>query len=207
MYCATWMLMRQSVYHFYGMEMEIMLYVLSFIISQYLEQGRGFSISCYRPGFLSLSASFWFALLTHHLMFPAGVGTSSPNEAQPCISGRGKGIQWKEQRIREPHSTCCGNHMNTELQVCFKCVGNLGSTPACSLVAGSVSVSPHSHGLFDSGCLLVVSLTTQTCSLLSPTPPQDYWGPASCLTVGLCIDFSQLLDETSRETVLLVSRL
>ena len=40
--------------------------------------------------------------------------------------------------------------MKTKLNICYKCVGSLGSAPECFLVGGSVSVSPHGPRLVDS---------------------------------------------------------
>ena len=53
------------------------------------------------------------------------------------------------------------------MQICYKCAGSLCPASVCSLVGGSVSVSPHGSRLVDSVCLLVVSLTPPPCSILS----------------------------------------
>jgi hypothetical protein len=89
--------------------------------------------------------------------------------------------------------------MKTKLYICCKCVGGLGPTHACSLVGGSVSVSPQGLRLLDSVGLLVMSLTSPALSILSPTLPHDSLSSAWCLAVGLCICLHPLLDEASQE--------
>lgn len=49
----------------------------------------------------------------------------------------------------------------------------LGPAPACSLISGAGSVSPHGPGLVDSVGLQVVPLVTVTCSPLFPILPRN----------------------------------
>ena len=80
-------------------------------------------------------------------------------------------------RIRDnPHSSCWRTHMKTKLHICYKCVGGLGPPPACSLVGSSASVIPPPAPVVPGELTLnlVVSLTPLTCSVLSPTLPQDF---------------------------------
>ena len=83
--------------------------------------------------------------------------------------------------------------------------GGLGLAPTCSLVGGSVSVSPHGSRLVDSVGLLVVSLTLLAYSVLSSTPSQDSPSTAWCFSVGLCSCLHLLLDEASQEMFMLGS--
>ena len=86
--------------------------------------------------------------------------------------------------------------MKTKLHICYKCVGVLGPAPAWFLVGGSVSVSPHWAQV---SWLITSSCGVPACSILSPTLPQDSPSTDWCLTVGFCICFHPLLDETSQE--------
>ena len=95
--------------------------------------------------------------------------------------------------------------METKLHICYICAEGLGPAPACSLVGGSGSVSPHGPRLLDPLGLLVVSLTSLAPSILPLFLPQDSLSSILCLTVGLCICFYELLDETSPKTVMLGS--
>jgi hypothetical protein len=63
--------------------------------------------------------------------------------------------------------------MKTKLHICYKLVGGLDPASTCSLVCGSVSVSPHGPRLVDSVGLLVVSLTPLAQAILFSTLPQD----------------------------------
>jgi hypothetical protein len=62
--------------------------------------------------------------------------------------------------------------METKLHISYKCVGGLSPVYAHSLIAGSVSVTPHGPRLVDSVGLLVVSLTPPPPSILLQTLPQ-----------------------------------
>ena len=68
---------------------------------------------------------------------------------------------------------------------------------AGSLVGGSVSVSPYGPRLVDSVGFLVVSLTPLAPTILPAWLLQDSPSSSYCLSVGLCICFHPLLDETS----------
>jgi hypothetical protein len=61
----------------------------------------------------------------------------------------------------------------TKPHICYKCVSDLGPDPACSLVGGSVTVSPHGPRISDLVDFLVVSFTPLAPSLLSRTLPRD----------------------------------
>jgi hypothetical protein len=95
--------------------------------------------------------------------------------------------------------------MKTNLHICYKLVGSLGLDPACSLVAGLVSVNPHGTWLIDSIGHLVVSLTPWAHSILSPTLRHDFRSSVRYWAVTLCFYFHQLLKEASQETVILGS--
>jgi hypothetical protein len=76
----------------------------------------------------------------------------------------------------------------------------------CLLFGGSVSVSAHRPRLdYYLAGLPVVSLTSATLSILSPTLPQDSLSYAYYLVVSLCICFHQLLGGVSQEMVMLGS--
>jgi hypothetical protein len=95
--------------------------------------------------------------------------------------------------------------MKTKLHICYKCVGGLDLAPACSLVGGPVSLSPHEPRLVDYLGPLVVFLTHPPCSILSSTLPQDCLNSTLCLAVGLCICLYLHLPptEASQERVVL----
>jgi hypothetical protein len=104
--------------------------------------------------------------------------------------------------------------MKTKQHICYKCVyGGVGSgLPSsgtshyeCSLIGGSVSVSPHVFRLVDSVCLLVLTLIPPVCLFLSLTLLWESRISDWCLAVGLCNCFHQLLDEASQEAVMLSS--
>jgi len=62
---------------------------------------------------------------------------------------------------------------NTEIRILSnKYLESLGPDPAFSMGGDSVSVNPHGPILVDVVGLLVVSLTSAVCSILSPTLPQ-----------------------------------
>jgi hypothetical protein len=56
-----------------------------------------------------------------HLV-PAGLGTSSPTEAQPGSQVSGRGSNDKKQRLRQSTLHVLGSHMKTKLHICYKCV-------------------------------------------------------------------------------------
>jgi hypothetical protein len=57
--------------------------------------------------------------------------------------------------------------MKTKLHICYICVSSLYPTHACSLVGGSVPVSPHRPMLVDSvGSFMIVFLTHPASSIL-----------------------------------------
>jgi hypothetical protein len=84
--------------------------------------------------------------------------------------------------------------MNTKLYICYKCVGSLGTVPVCSLVGGSGSASPHGPRLFGFLGLLMVVLDP---SRFLNSIPESGCG-------GLCICLCLLLEEASKETVMLL---
>jgi len=69
--------------------------------------------------------------------------------------------------------------MKIKLHICHVCVGGLGLVHACSLVGGSVSVSPHRSRLVDSLGLLVVSLIP--LGSLNSSPDSSTELPELCL--------------------------
>jgi hypothetical protein len=56
--------------------------------------------------------------------------------------------------------------MKIKLHISYICVGSIGPSHACSLIGGSVSVSPHGPRLVGSVDFLEVSLTSWAPSVL-----------------------------------------
>ena len=69
--------------------------------------------------------------------------------------------------------------MKIKLHICYKYVEGLGLAPACFLVDGSASVSPHKPMLVASVVLLVLALTST--HLLNPIPHSSTRLPELCL--------------------------
>ena len=69
-----------------------------------------------------------------------------------------------------PATTVRGTHIMTKPHTCYKCVGVLSLVFAISFVGSSVSVSASPDGLrlVGSGDLLLLSITPQALSILSP---------------------------------------
>lgn len=68
---------------------------------------------------------------------------------------------------------------------------------ACSLVGGSVSLSPYGPKLVDSVGVLVVFLTSLASLILPPHLPQNSVSSTYCLALGLCLSVYQFLYEAS----------
>jgi hypothetical protein len=90
--------------------------------------------------------------------------------------------------------------MKTKLCICYKRVGGLGLTPACSLFGGPGSLSFHDPSLVDS-VGLVLSLAHPSCILLPHTLSQYFLGTAWYLAVGLWLCLCTLLNEAFQEAV------
>ena len=83
----------------------------------------------------------------------------------------GSPVKTRGSTGRQQNQETASNLMKFNLHVCYTCVGSLGPVPACSLVGGSVFVSPR---FVDFVSLLVVSLIPSACSLLSLPLPRDF---------------------------------
>lgn len=97
--------------------------------------------------------------------------------------------------------------MKTKLHICSICVEGRGPYHACSLVSGSVSVSPYGPRLFDRLDFLVVPLNPLVSLTLPPYFPQD---PSNSANVGLLVSASVYISlggKTSQMTVMLSSYL
>jgi hypothetical protein len=95
----------------------------------------------------------YYCALEHPV--PTGLSTSSPTEAQEGVQ-LGEGDPMANNIVRNSTPIpIVRPHMKTKLHICSKYVGCLGPAPACYLVGGSVSVSPHWPRF-----VLVVSLVT-----------------------------------------------
>ena len=81
--------------------------------------------------------------------------------------------------------------MKTRLHICYKYIGALGADHACSLVDGSVYVSPHGPRLIES-VSLVLSLTPQASLILSSARLPEFH---LMFGYGLYTFFCQLLNE------------
>jgi hypothetical protein len=92
--------------------------------------------------------------------------------------------------------------MKTKPHICYICAEDLGLSRGCSLLTGSVSVSPYEPRLVDSVGFLALSLTSLAPLILLPHLPQDSLSSTYYLAVGLCICFHLLLVETSDMTVI-----
>lgn len=88
----------------------------------------------------------------------AVISSSSPTQAWPDCPAR-EGDPKAGYRIRNN----CSSRMNTTLDICFKCIGNLDSAPSRLLIGGSVSC----------GVFLWVYLTFLAPSFLSSSLPQE----------------------------------
>jgi hypothetical protein len=114
---------------------------------------------------------------------PSPRRTFSPTEAQPGSPSRGEGNPMAGNRNQDsPHTTCLGTHMKTKLHICYKCVGDLGPAPACSLVGGPGSVVPP---LFQARWLSGFSCGALDLSkLLTSIPHSSTKFPGLCLMFG-----------------------
>ena len=95
--------------------------------------------------------------------------------------------------------------MKTKLHIYYKYVGGLGPAPSCPLVGGSVSVNLQGYRLIGYVGLSVEFQYSLGPSVLPPTLSQDSPSSISCVAVGLCICFHQLLGRASQRTVILGS--
>ena len=86
-------------------------------------------------------------------------------------------------------------------------MGGQGPVHLWSLVGGLVSENPQRSRLIDSLGLPVEFLSSSGPSILPLTLLYASPSHRQCLAVGLCISFSQLLDEASQKTVMLGSSL
>ena len=108
----------------------------------------------------------------HHTLgqqVAAGLSISSPTEARQGSPAGERGSNVRQQIRDSSPSSYLRTYMKTKLHTCHKCVRGLGSAPACSLLGGSVSMSPHRPRVVDSVGLFMVSLTPLACSVLSIT--------------------------------------
>ena len=80
--------------------------------------------------------------------------------------------------------------MKSKLHICNIYIGGLGPVHACSLVGGSVSMSPKEPILFDFVGLLVMSLTPLDLSIIHP-PTLPKTPQALCLMLSI-LDFLNL---------------
>jgi len=74
--------------------------------------------------------------------------------------------------------------------------------PSCSLVGGSISISPYEPRLRDSIDILIAFLTPLTCLIL---PLLFHNKTLQYLAVDLCLCLHLLLDEASQKTAMLGS--
>jgi hypothetical protein len=96
---------------------------------------------------------------------------SKLNQAETSSTEIQQGHPVREKESKGSQLQLLGAHMKTKLHIRYKSVWGLGPAPSCSLVGGSVSVSPNGLKLVDSVGLLVVS--SLASSVPSPTLPQD----------------------------------
>ena len=84
---------------------------------------------------------------------------------------RGNGSTGRSQSQRASASCCCESHMKMEPHHCYVWAKGLGTSHACSLFSGSVSMNASGPRLVNYVCFLMVFLTSLAPSIL-PLPLQ-----------------------------------